>query len=128
MIFNDSVFDSFPIMETERLRLREITMEDVSEVFSIYSDPVAMNYFGRLPYKSISEAEERIDKTRIAFENKEGIRWAITQKPDNTLIGSAGIWRLDKSNFRGEIGYELSPAFWRKGIMHEALKKIIDFG
>ncbi|MEO8211328.1 MAG: GNAT family N-acetyltransferase, partial [bacterium] len=87
----------------------------------------AMKYFGKHPYKSISEAEERIDICNKAYREKEGIRWAITLKGLDKLLGSAGIWRLIKDHFRGEIGYELHPDYWQKGIMYEALTEIIKF-
>lgn len=44
------------------------------------------------------------------------------------MIGSGGIWRIQKDHLRGEIGYELSKEFWGNGIMTEALKEIVKFG
>lgn len=128
MNFNGIVFNSFPVLETERLILREISQKDVKEVYEIYSSVEAMRYFGKHPMKAIEEAEERINETSTAFQFKEGIRWAITFKDSDNLIGSAGIWRLLKEHLRGEIGYELMPEYWKKGIMFEALREIINFG
>ncbi|MEO8666575.1 MAG: GNAT family N-acetyltransferase [Ignavibacteria bacterium] len=128
MMINEKVFDEFPVIETERLKLREITTDDRNEIFEIYSSEEAMKYFGKIPYKKIEEADERIMITQKAFKEKEGIRWGITLKPSGKLIGSAGIWRIDNIHFRGEVGYELSPQHWRKGIMYEALLPILSFG
>ncbi|MDQ3021616.1 MAG: GNAT family N-acetyltransferase [Bacteroidota bacterium] len=127
MKFNDEVFNEFPVLETGRLLLREITQNDVNEVYKICSSKKAMKYFGKLPFKTILEAEERISATIDAYKNKEGIRWAITLKGSDELIGSAGIWRLVKEHFRGEIGYEIYPDYWKRGIMYEALTEIIKF-
>jgi ribosomal-protein-alanine N-acetyltransferase len=44
------------------------------------------------------------------------------------LIGSIGYWRLIKEHYRAEVGYMLNALLWRKGIMKEALNKIITFG
>lgn len=128
MTINEKIFETFPLIETERLILREIRPEDRNEVFEVYSNAEAMKYFGKIPFTLIEEADERIATTQKAFADKEGIRWGISLKPENKLIGSAGIWRIDKTHFRGEVGYELLPHQWRKGIMHEALVPIINFG
>ena len=37
------------------------------------------------------------------------------------LIGYIGYWRMKKEHYRAEIGYALHPAFWKKGIMKEAI-------
>jgi len=127
MEFNERVFESFPVLETERLILREIKPEDVIEVFEIRASKDVMRYFGKEPLKSITEAEELIKMTTDGFKNKEGIRWGITFKGADKLIGSGGIWRILKPHLRGEIGYELSPGHWQKGIMTEAIAEMVRF-
>lgn len=128
MTFNENAFNEFPVIETERCILRMITDEDIQEVFDIYSSLVVMKYFGRLPMNEREEAQERIKVTAEAFEKKEGIRWAINYHGDRKMIGSAGIWRIDRKHFRGEIGYDLLPEHYNKGVMTEVLIPIISFG
>jgi [ribosomal protein S5]-alanine N-acetyltransferase len=124
---NDAVFDQFPVIVTERLVLREITRDDIDRVFKIYSDQEVVKYLGKDVYKSIDEAEYYVTRERKAFEEKKGIRWAISLKNDNSLIGCIGYWRILKEHFRAEVGYHLSPEFWRKGIMTEAFSTLIKF-
>lgn len=128
MDFNDEVFNTFPVLETERLILRQFTVNDIDDFYKIYSDPLAMKYFGRLPVTAIEETEIAVNKIIDAFKNKEGIRWAITLKPSDKLIGSGGFWKLLKEHFRAEIGYDLLPEYWQKGIMTEAINAMSDFG
>ena len=45
-----------------------------------------------------------------------------------TLIGTIGFWRIESENHRAEIGYLLDPAFHGKGMMHEAMKVVLDYG
>jgi ribosomal-protein-alanine N-acetyltransferase len=128
MKFNDKVFDSFPVLETKRLILREIRPDDVNEVFDIRASEDVMRYFGKDTLKSIKEAEDLINLTTEGFKNKEGIRWGLTLKGTDKIIGSGGIWRILKPHLRGEIGYELSPEHWQKGFMTEAISEMIRFG
>jgi ribosomal-protein-alanine N-acetyltransferase len=59
----------------------------------------------------------------------EGITWCLNliNKP-NIHIGSIGLWRIEKENYRAEIGYMLEPDLQGKGLMYEALQKVIEFG
>ena len=68
-----------------------------------------------------------INKIHDDFKNKEGIRWGITLKIQADTLAVGGIWRIIKDHFRGEIGYELNPKYWNRGLMYEALMPMIDF-
>jgi ribosomal-protein-alanine N-acetyltransferase len=125
---NESAFDSFPVLETERLILREIRPDDVEDVFRIYSDPQVIRYWGSAPLIAIDEARLKIQSTAEAFQAREGIRWAFTRKGEDRLIGSGGHWRLLKQHQRSEIGYELAPEHWGQGLVAEAFGAILRFG
>jgi ribosomal-protein-alanine N-acetyltransferase len=124
----DSVFGTFPQLETPRLILREITMDDAEAMFRTYSDAEAMRYWGSPPHQSIDDTRRMIARQLDAFRLREGIRWGITLKGESRLIGSAGHWRLIKPHFRSEIGYELAPEYWGRGLMPEAVGAIVRFG
>ncbi len=126
--FNEKIFNEFPVLETERLILREITLKDAEDIFAIYSNEEVMKYFGKNTYKELKEAELMAERCINAFKDKEGIRWGITFKNSDELIGSAGIWRIVKNHLRGEIGYDLKITYWNRGIMTESLKAITSFG
>ena len=128
MIHLEDIFETFPQLETERLILREITFDDAPDVFRIYTDPAVMRYWGSGPMQSIEEARRKIEAIGAAFRAREGIRWGITSKGDDRLIGSCGHWRLMKQHFRSEIGYELAPEHWGQGLMTEAIGAIVRFG
>ena len=123
-----TIFKTFPQLETERLILREIIPSDAQDLFRIYADPLVMRYWSSAPMQVIDEAYDRIQGIAAAFREKEGIRWAITRKGDGQLIGSGGHWRLIKEHFRSEIGYDLATEYWGQGIMPEAVGAMLRFG
>jgi ribosomal-protein-alanine N-acetyltransferase len=127
-MLNEDVFEIFPVLETDRLVLRQITLDDAEALFQIYSDPQVMRYWGSAPLQSIDEARRKIEGINAAWRAKEGIRWGIIRKGSDRLIGSGGHWRLIKKHFRSEIGYELMTDYWGQGIMTEALGAILRFG
>ena len=123
-----TAFETFPVLETERFLLRAVTSNDVDDIFRIMSDPRVKRYFGSLPMVAPVEAEQRVQRIQTAFQEHSGIRWAIADRANGQLIGTAGFWRLIKPHFRAEVGYELAPEWWGRGVMTEALGALLGFG
>ncbi|HEU5089955.1 MAG TPA: GNAT family N-acetyltransferase [Roseiflexaceae bacterium] len=121
-------FAIFPVLETERLILRAVEPDDADALFRMMSDPRVMRYYGRPPLTSIDEVHARITGIRTAFEQREGIRWAITSRADGAVLGHAGFWRLIKEHFRAEIGYQLAAEYWGRGIAPEAVGAALRYG
>lgn len=121
-------FTPFPVLETERLLLRRVTPNDVKEVYQLRSDPETMKYIPRTLVTSEEEAKNHITMINDKIDCNEGINWAVTLKGDPKLIGFMGHYRIQKENFRSEIGYMLLPEYSGRGIVTEAIKSIVDYG
>jgi len=125
---NNFDFGEFPVLETDRLKLRRITSDDTQSWLAVWSDPKVVRYiieFEVIPDEA--EVKSIIEWTDGIFNRKTGIRWAITQKSDDTMIGSCGFHLYDKHNRWAEIGYELHQDYWRQGIMSEAVTALLRF-
>lgn len=109
-------------IETERLILRAWTREDASEMFEYAKSPLVGPAAGWEPHQTIEDSEAYLKQ---AIEEDE--TWAVTLKPEGRVIGSVGL-HLTRVDTVRELGYVLHPDFWRKGIMTEAAKAVIDFG
>jgi ribosomal-protein-alanine N-acetyltransferase len=121
-------FDPFPLLITPRLELRRLTGDDAEVLFRLRSDKRVMQFMDRPRPKSIDEVVELVHRFREDLIANRGINWAITIIGEGSLVGTIGLWKFWPENFRAEIGYLLDPAFQGKGIMNEALGKVIDFG
>jgi ribosomal-protein-alanine N-acetyltransferase len=124
----DDVFTSFPRLETPRFTLRQIEMSDAEAIFRTFSDEAVMAYYGELPHRSVEDSRALIRMQHVWYARREGIRWGIARREDDVIIGSCGFHRFDEEFRRAETGYELGQAYWRQGIMSEALSAIIAFG
>ncbi|MBK9639573.1 MAG: GNAT family N-acetyltransferase [Bacteroidia bacterium] len=122
-------FNPFPVIETERLLMRRIHVDDIEEIFILRSDPIINKNSLRPLITEKAEAFDFIKKIEDMVNQNEGISWVICEKhvPEK-VIGHIGIWRLMKEHYRGEIGYLLHTDFQGKGMMTEALKASIDYG
>ncbi|KFF04415.1 GNAT family N-acetyltransferase [Flavobacterium reichenbachii] len=121
-------FTPFPVIETERLLLRRITNDDVKEVFELRSNPETMKYIPRPLVKNDQEALDHIAMIEDKINTNTGINWGITIKNDPKLLGIIGYYRLQPENYRAEIGYMLLPDFHGKGIIPEAVNRLIKYG
>jgi ribosomal-protein-alanine N-acetyltransferase len=124
----DVNFEPFPALATERLELRQIVPADAAALYSLRSCPHVMAHVDRPHATSEEDAARLIEQMEQSRQRNCGIAWAITLRPDPTLIGTIGYWRIEKEHYRAEVGYMLAFKFQRRGIMREALGAVIEFG
>lgn len=121
-------FDPFPAFETERLRFHSLSAEHAEKLYHLRGNALAMKYIGKPVLRSEAEAIELIDAYNRNLRERIGITWGISFKDVPGLIGTIGYHKTDPLNYRAEIGYMIHPDHWFKGIMSEALKKVLDHG
>ncbi|KAF0823121.1 GNAT family N-acetyltransferase [Cytobacillus firmus] len=119
---------AFPILETERLILREATEEDAKDMFVYLSDQLVVKHMGISACETPEEVLGEIEWYKSIYTNGTGIRWGITLKDSGKVIGSCGFLNRNPKHYRSEVGYELSREHWGKGIANEALERVLKFG
>jgi RimJ/RimL family protein N-acetyltransferase len=121
-------FSIFPVLETDRLVLRKLSLSDAPEIYRLRSDLAVAALTGIVPSLNIDDAIVHINKIeKLVFENVS-IYWAISIKQDPALIGTICLWNLNIPEETVEIGYELLPEFRGKGLAAEAIKCVTGFG
>ncbi|MEY9866547.1 ribosomal-protein-alanine N-acetyltransferase [Peribacillus sp. B2I2] len=118
----------FPLIETRRLILREVTIEDAGDMFKYLSDTDVVKPMGLDPCQTVNDVWDEIKWYESIFKEGTGIRWGITLKDSGKVIGSCGFLNMVSKHHRAEIGYELSKDHWRKGIASEALEAVVMYG
>ncbi|MEO5781925.1 MAG: GNAT family N-acetyltransferase [Ginsengibacter sp.] len=117
-------FDPSPVLETERLLLRKVSMDDAEDVFLLRTNEAAMKYINKPKLMTIDDAKELIKK----MNEPDRIQWGITLPTDNKIIGTIGFHKIEKEHYRAEIGYMLHPNHWNTGMMSEAIAKVMEHG
>lgn len=121
--------NDFPTLTTPRLHLREIVTADAPALFAIHGNADAMRWFGADPLKTLQDAEKLVEM--FASWRKlpnPGTRWGISDRSSGQLLGTCGLFRWNRNWRSCAIGYELAPAAWGQGLMHEALNAMLDWG
>jgi len=113
-----------PNLETERLILRPLSLDDLNAVFKWTGDPRVNKYMIYPLYKNPEDGREWLSHL---YENEKNIDYGFVYKETGELIGSGGIYyHEDIDTWR--IGYNLACDFWKKGLAVEAMEKIIEYG
>ncbi len=117
-----------PILESERLRLRSLLLEDAPLIYEYMRDSeIAANTLNiPFPYPE-GAAEEWIQAANEANRDGRGFTFAITLKSTHTFIGSIGLG-IEHNHHRAEIGYWIGKAYRDHGYVTEAVRRLIVFG
>lgn len=122
-------FTPFPLLVTERLTLRRIDSNDEQDIFALRSDAEVNKYIDRDMAETIDDARKFIEMINEKISKGEPMMyWAITLTDSQTFIGTICLFSFSDEHDSCEIGYELLRKFQGQGLMHEAIKKVIEYG
>ena len=124
----DFNFTPFPVLETERLTLRALNLDDAKAIFGLRTNKEVNEFIDRKTPNNLSEARAFIDRISNLTINNKGVFWVIESKSNHQLIGTIGLRNFEDEEEYAEIGYELDPIYQQKGFMSEAFEAILEFG
>lgn len=108
-------------MESERIILRPLSLEDAEDLYEFTADEETTRFIYE-PYKDLDQAK----RVLANYYLKEPIgKYAIVLKESNKMIGVIEF-RVHEETKGGELGYTLSRHYWGKGYMTEAGKLILE--
>lgn len=123
----NELFQQLPTLETPRLILRKLVLNDAEDIFKFTSIDSVTDYLTWFPHKDIAVTKEFLEMVMARYESGEPSQWAIFHKESQSVIGIIGFIDFSEEHGKGELAYVLSPDFQRLGLMKEALISIIDY-
>ena len=118
--------EEIPKIETERLTLRKMCIDDAKDMFVYTSDLEVAHYW--IHHRSIQDTMNYLRILEDDYKEKQAFNRGIVYKKNGKFIGTCGFVAWNQDNRWAEIGYALSKKYWSKGIITEAVKAIIKFG
>ncbi len=122
------IYGYMPDIETPRLRMRRLNMNDARDIFEYGSDPLVAKHVLWSAYRNIGEARGYLRFMIGKYRRCEPASWGIELKESGKIIGTIGFMWIQYDNASAEVGYSLARNQWNKGIMTEALSALIDYG
>lgn len=112
-----------PVLETERLILRPLTLEDKPAIYKWASDPEVAKFMRYSIYKSPEDADFWLNNIYV---DEKQLDYGFVLKETGELIGSGGFI-YNPENEEWDIGYNLRRDMWGKGLVPEACRKMIEY-
>lgn len=121
-----------PILETRRLILRRLTIDDLEPLAALYRDPEVRKHFpeGDHGVMTLEETKEELEWVINVYYAKHGFGlWATVHKETGKFIGRCGLlpWTVDGRE-EVEIAYLLAREYWGQGLATEAARAILQYG
>ena len=115
------------ILDTQRLFLREFTIDDAQLLINLNSNSNVTRYTGDGPVENVAKAKEILETIIFPqYKNKMG-RWAVHLKSTNEFIGWCGLKYIEELN-EIDLGYRFFENHWGKGYATECAKACLAYG
>jgi ribosomal-protein-alanine N-acetyltransferase len=117
-----------PTLETPRLVLRPLTAEDAPDLKEWLGRDELYTYWGRKASKGEREPELLFIDPRPWVKRKpsQDFEWGIVLRETGRVIGMLGIFDVQNQRM-ASVSHRLHPAYWRQGIVTEALQRAVSF-
>ena len=114
-----------PSIETERLRLRMVSPDDLDDLARLFADPDVVKYIGDGQPASREDAAKTIESMTAHWQKQGFGRWIVADKVSGTFIGFGGLRSLFGAP---EVVYHLAKRNWGKGLATELGRAALRFG
>ncbi len=120
--------EKFPVLETNRLRLRRPMVRDIARIVQYADNPKIEEMTLNMPYPyREKDAITWLETVNRGFDEQKHYIFAICKLPSDELMGGIGL-KINQRFNRGELGFWLGEPFWNNGYITEAVQPILDFG
>jgi RimJ/RimL family protein N-acetyltransferase len=114
-------------IETERLTLSKLTLDDAGLMLAVWNDPAFIRYVGDRGIRTTEDAQEAMRQGVLRLYEDHGYGpFKIALQASGEAIGISGLFRRDGLD-DPDIGYATLPAFCGKGYAYEAACAVVDF-
>ena len=121
-------YAEFAPIETERLMLRRLCLEDVQDYYErVASDGDVTRYMLLDPHQDLTESLLSIENTLQRYEEGRCYRWGIALKSDDSIIGVIDLLRFDEEEGSCSFAYMIGCDYWNRGYGTETLKAVLTF-
>jgi [ribosomal protein S5]-alanine N-acetyltransferase len=116
-----------PLLETDRLQLREFHSGDARVLFALNADPEVIKYTGDPPFESLQHTKDFISDYSDEYTLRGYGRWAVVLKETGETLGWCGLRFVPELN-ETDLGYRFFKRHWGKGYASESGNGCIEYG
>ena len=115
------------VLETERLRLRKLTIDDAEFILELLNEPSFLRFIGDRGVRNLEDAAQYILNRLVASYERNGFGlYLVELKQDGIPIGISGLVKRDTLP-DADIGFAFLPAYWSKGYALESAASVMKY-
>lgn len=115
-----------PILQTERLQLRWMTLDDTPMMFAVWNDPAFMRFVGDRGIRTLEEAEAAMQHGPLHLYTEYGYGpFRVIRRDDGVEMGVCGLYRREGLD-EPDIGFAFLPDYRGRGFGYEASVAVLD--
>jgi len=116
------------IVETPRLNIRELTVDDAEFIFGLVNEPSFLENIGDKGVRTLEDARQFILEGPWASHRERGYgQFLVELKEGGEAIGVCGLLYREALEV-SDIGCAFLPEYWRQGIAYEAACAVMEYG
>jgi ribosomal-protein-alanine N-acetyltransferase len=115
-------------LQTARLHLRPVRVNDAADLFIGRGDPEVMRYWDWPAQESVDQVRSVIQNHMAEIDSGRTQWWAVATTPRGPAIGEADLSEIDLHHRRAEVGFLFHRAAWGQGFAHEAMTRVMRHG
>ena len=113
------------VLGTERLILREFTVEDAEFILALLNEPSFLRYIGDKKVRELEDARQYILNGPVASYERNGFGlYLVELRESHTPMGMCGLIQREELP-DPDIGFAFRPEFWNKGFAFEAATAVL---
>ncbi len=115
-----------PVLKTERLELRWLTLDDTPMMFAVWNDPAFVRYVGDRGIRSLEQARAAVEAGPLSLYTEYGYGpFLVRRRADGVDMGICGLFRRDGLE-EPDIGFAILPDFCGMGYGFEASATVLE--
>jgi [ribosomal protein S5]-alanine N-acetyltransferase len=112
-------------LQGERITLTAIEESGLSTMHEYAVNPEFFRYLEYEPHTTLGQTRDYLKRLMDFSSSGTGHYWFIRLKDNSRIIGTFGVVDIHRHRQSAEIGYGLSPEYWGKGYLREALGVVL---
>jgi RimJ/RimL family protein N-acetyltransferase len=113
------------VLETERLSLRPMSVDDAEFILALLNEPSFLRYIGDKQVRNLEDARQYVLNGPVASYERHGLGLLLVEMKGSQMpIGMCGLLKRDELP-EPDIGFALMPDFWNKGLAFEAAAAVL---
>jgi [ribosomal protein S5]-alanine N-acetyltransferase len=122
------ILKDLPTLETERLILRKLTLDDAQDMFEYAQDSEIARLGLWQPFYTLQDSIDDLNSVLEGYAQGKMMTWAMEHKEDRKMIGRLVLGHYEPDDARADLGYAMNRRYWGKGYATEAIRRVVKFG